>query len=127
MSTFTPPTDDVVPPIYIGDDTGRDLPSHYADVPRAMHRLMLHYAQRPRGRNVFLMMDGAITEDQPPNWNPVDPTGPFWSGWNPLTHQLDSSTLPTSQQVRKVFWGGTANPVTAAEAALLTAAGYTIT
>lgn len=129
MPTFTPPTDDVVPLVYIGpgSEQGYDMPYHYADTTRSMQKLMGRFVRRPRGRNVFLMVDGSVTETEPPQWNPVDPTGPVSQGWNPLTHTLDSTTLPTSQQVVKVFWGGCANPVTDAEAAVLTAAGYIVT
>lgn len=127
MSTFTPPTDLVVSQTYIGSgETGMDLPSHYRDVPPAMHRLMSRYRQGARGRNVFLMADGSVTETQPSNWDPSNPSGPVTQGWNPFTHSQDSDTLPTSQQVRKVFWGGCANPVTSAEATILTNAGYTV-
>lgn len=128
MSTFTPPTDAIVPTVYVGSgETGMDLPSHYRDVPPAMHRLMGRFRQGNRGRNVFLMADGSITETQPPQWDPSNPTGPVTQGWNPFTHSQDTSSLLSSQQVVKVFWGGCANPVSSAEATALTNAGYTVT
>lgn len=124
MSVFTPPTDDLVSPTYVGGPPGQDLPSHYADTAPAMDRLMGRYVRRPRGRNVFLMVDGSYSETQPANWDPSNPTGPVTRGWNPFTHSEDSTFLPSSQQVAKVYWGGCANPVTAAEVSALTAAGY---
>ena len=126
MTVFRPPTDNIVPPVYVGagGEQGIDLPSHYADTIPAMHKLMRHYKSGARGRNVFLMQDNSVTEVQPPNWDPNNPTGPISSGYNPFTQTTDSVTLPASQQVKKVFWGGTDNPVTAAEVTILTAAGY---
>lgn len=88
---------------------------------------MGRYVQRPRGRNVFLMQDNSVTEVQPPNWDPTNLTGPTVQGYNPFTHVTDSTTLASSLQVKRVFWGGCANPVTSAEATILTNAGYTVT
>lgn len=91
-----------------------------------MQRLMGRYRNGPRGPNVFLMADGSLSETQPPNWDPSDPTGPIARNWNPFTHTEDDTFLPSSQQVVKVFWGGCANPVTDEEATILEAAGYTV-
>lgn len=93
MAIFRPPVDMIVPPIY---PLGPDDESHYAPTTGAIHRLMSRYAAGPRGRNVFLLNDGTITETQP----------------NDLT------------TVNKVYWGACDNPVTAAEVTALQAAGY---
>jgi hypothetical protein len=55
-----------------------------------------HVALSPRGRNVFLLTNGNITENQP----------------------SDATT------VSKIYYGGHATEVTAEEVAALTAAGY---
>lgn len=66
--------------------------------------LMRYYAPRPEGRNVYMLTDGTITE--------ADPDG----------------TTVTWDDVATVWWGGhEAVEVTAAQAAALTAAGYTVT
>lgn len=86
----------------------------------AIRRLFRHFASTPRGRNVFLLTDGTVTETQPANWNPDDPTGVVNTSW-----YLGQATVTYATQiVRKVFWGGCANPITADEQAILTAAGY---
>lgn len=124
MSVFTPPTDNVVPPIYVGPGgaQGFDLPDHYADVDPAMIKLFRHYAQRPRGRNVFALSDGTFTETQPANWDPSNPSAPYVQGYNPFTFTTDSTSM--NPYVTKVYWGGSDNPLTAAEVTALTAAGY---
>lgn len=123
--TFSPPVDANVSPItdYFGNvPSGTD---------RLATRLFAHYRNNLRGRNVYLMMDGSLSEEQPPNFDPADPTAPIaWSytyagGANP-PDGVTSFSLPASQQVRRVFWGARANPVTAEEAAILRAAGYTV-
>lgn len=126
MAVFTPPTVNDVSPIYLGPGkkTGVDHPAHYRDSTPAMQTLMSRYAMRPRGVNVYLMADGSVTEVEPPQWNPQDPSGPVNQGYNPFTHQVDATYLPSSQQVVKVFWGATDNPVTAEEVTILTEAGY---
>ena len=89
MPTFRPPTDDFVvlgiPP--------EDFDSKEK---RLAYNLFRHYNPEPRGRNVFLLIDGTYTENEP---NDRD-------------------------IIRKVYWGGTNNDITAEEAASLTAAGY---
>lgn len=125
MSVFRPPTDDIVPPIYIGPGaaSGHDE-KHYRDVHPSMQRLMAHYAMRPRGRNVYLMADGSVTETEPPQWNPQDPGGPITQGYNPFTHATDTTTLPANKQVTRVYWGACDNPITAEEETILVEAGY---
>ena len=63
---------------------------------RFAYGLFKHYANDARGRNVFLLTDGTYTENEP----------------NDIT------------TIRKVYWGGTNNEVSADEVASLTAAGY---
>lgn len=63
---------------------------------RTAYNLFRHYDPEPRGRNVFLLTNGTYTENEP----------------------NDISTI------RKVYWGGSENEVTADEVASLTAAGY---
>lgn len=63
---------------------------------RLANRLMRHYGTLPRGRNVFLLSDGSITETQP----------------------TDAS------RVTRVYFGGHVEPITDAESSALTSAGY---
>lgn len=63
---------------------------------RMAYNLFRHYDPEPRGRNVFLLTNGTYTEDEP----------------------NDRSIIS------KVYFGGSNNDVTDAEAASLTAAGY---
>lgn len=110
-----------------------------ADADPAMLRLFAHYRSGPRGRLVFLMNDGSVTENQPPNWDGSVATPPelvnpstqqpyaysycYAGGVNPPTG-VTTFTLPANQQVARIYWGGVANPITAAEKAILLAAGY---
>lgn len=73
--------------------------------PRGLaYRLMRYFGTMDRGRNVFLLKNGTVTETDP-----------------------DSRTVLWSD-VDTVWWGSAAEPyvVTDAQAALLTAAGYTV-
>ena len=135
MATFFPPTDLQVGPItdYFGNTP--------EDADPLMLRLFAHYAPEPRGRNVYLMNDNSITENQPPNWDgsTFAGQGPNVSSQQPYAYSytyaggvnppngVTTFTLPPNQQVKRIFFGGVANPVTAAEAVLLIAAGYTVT
>lgn len=60
------------------------------------NRLMRYYSPIVEGVNVFILTDGTVTTTQPASWD----------------------------DVRRVLWGAHDEPVTSAEAALLTAAGY---
>jgi hypothetical protein len=78
------------------------------DVPAVLDRkdpaynLFRHYAPRARGINVYICTDGTVTED-------------------------DSIVTDTTKTVAKTFHGGhTHTNVSAAHAALLTGAGYTV-
>lgn len=92
MPTFMPPTE----PYAQFDETRR-----YG----IAYKLMRYFGSLDRGRNVFLLNDGTITETDP-----------------------DSRTILWSD-VDTVWWGSAAEPyvVTEEQAALLTAAGYTVT
>ena len=81
MPTFTPPTVNDVPAVYVGD---RDQdPWRF-------------FADGPRGVNVWKLLDGTYTQVEPQNYT----------------------------NVAILYHGGHAHPITAGEAALLTAAGY---
>lgn len=83
--TFTPPV------VY---DRARTVPyRHPGNV------LMRHYSPLPRGKNVYLLVDGTVTETQP---------------W-----EAQPGTV-----IRRVFFGAHSEPIDAAEKSLLTAAGY---
>lgn len=84
MATFTPPTVADVPAVFPED--------------RANHSPWRHYAPGLRGINVWKLLDGTYTEDEP------DP-----------------------DLVAIVYLGAHTYTVDAAEAAALTAAGYTVT
>ena len=93
MATFQPPIDEgVVPRVYL------TWPDHYRPVPRIAQRLFARYKRHDRGRNVYLLTDNTVTEEQP----------------------SDMST------VQRIFYGGHIEPVNAAEEAILVAAGYTV-
>lgn len=81
MPVFSPPTDNLV--VYDGFDP-------------VARRLFRRVTPGKRGRNVFLLIDGTYTENQPRYWSDVD----------------------------KVYYGGMDHQITAAEQASLTAAGY---
>lgn len=89
MSIFRPPTDDFVP---------LALPPKPEDSQeaRVAFNLFSHYANDPRGRNVFKLTNGTFTENEP-----------------------NDNTL-----IAKVYFGGSDNVVTPQEVAELTAAGY---
>jgi hypothetical protein len=89
MSIFRPPTDNFVP---------LALPPSQESTQeqRLAYGLYRHYANDPRGRNVFKLTDGTFTENEPYDM-----------------------TL-----VAKIYWGGSDNLVTSTEIAELTAAGY---
>jgi len=89
MSIFRPPTDDFVP---------LALPPKPEDSQEARlaFNLFRHYANDPRGRNVFKLTNGTFTENEP-----------------------NDNTL-----IAKVYFGGSDNVVTPQEVSELTAAGY---
>lgn len=121
MPTFTPPTDKVVPSVYIG---GPDM--HYP-VPNFMERLMRHFVSQYRGRNIFLMSDGTVQDSQiqgtPPNMiqPPTDPYArAIYESGGAMVEQ-DFFQVP---YVVRTLYGGVANSISSAEATQLTNAGY---
>ena len=117
---FVPPSDDIVPPIYVVPD--RDYPS-------TMNPLMRHYRNQTRGRNIFLMSDGTVIDSQlqytPPNMiqPPTDPYVRTIYEQGGAMIEVDTFQVP---YVTATMYGGCRNPVTPAQAAQLEAAGYTV-
>jgi hypothetical protein len=93
MATFTPPTDNFVVPVIVGDTTNNVFLSKEE---KMANRLGTHIHASGRGRNVFLLTSGTITERQPSDYATIS----------------------------KVYYGGHANDITDSEATALTAAGY---
>lgn len=93
MATFTPPTDNFVIPAIIGDVTNN---VYLSKEERIANRLGTHIHPSGRGRNVFLLTSGIITERQPSDYATIS----------------------------KVYYGGHVNDITDSEATALTAAGY---
>lgn len=89
MSIFRPPTDDFmvlgIPP--------KEFDSQEV---RLAYRLFKHFDAEPRGRNVFKLVDGSFTENEP----------------------NDNTTIS------RTYFGGSDNIVSPQEVAELTAAGY---
>lgn len=101
MPTFTPPADNIVGPTAVDDSECDPL----------ANRLMRFYRARPRGRNVFILTDNTVTENLPA-----------------ATYASNGELIASAwDQVAATFWGGHAPyTVTAAQAALLTGAGYVV-
>lgn len=100
MATFTPPADNLVPPIAVDS---RDVTDPLAQ------KLFRYYKSRPRGRNVFILTNNTVTEDLPASSYNAD------------------GTLNTEawSQVSRVFYGGHIGyQISASEQSILTAAGY---
>lgn len=119
---FFPATDAIVPPIYIVEDP-------YYPCDPAMNRLMRHYKNQQRGRNIFKMSDGTFVDSQvggtPPNMiqPPTDPYARAISESGGATVEQDFFQVP---YVVRTYYGGTYNQITAAEKAALIAAGYLV-
>ena len=128
MPLFTPPTDNIVPQIYLGG------PDPVFVIDSAMQRIFRHFRTRPRGRNIFRMSDGTIIDSQdtsfgaassgtPPNMiqPPTDPySRAVYESGGALIEQ-DFFQVP---YVVRTYYGGSDNQITSAEATILTAAGY---
>lgn len=100
MPVFTPPVDTILPPV---SDDPREIRANPLG-----YRLRRHYARGLVGRNVFKLVDGTYTEAQPAIY--IDASATF-KGDPAIT-------------VLVTYLGGHSHPVTTAEAAALTAAGY---
>ena len=100
--TFTPPSFGRIP-----TTVPRGTPQ-WEPVSNALQR---NYRPRQEGTNVYLLSNDTVTETDPDTFNV------FWS-------RTDGTPY-----VKRVFWGSTADPyeLTPAEAAILDAAGYTLT
>jgi hypothetical protein len=122
MPTFTPAIDNIVPPIYIGG------PDPHYPVAVQMQRLMRHFVNQNRGRNIFLMSDGTFVDSQvggiPPNMiqPPTDPYARTVYESGGATVETDSFQVP---YVVRTYYGGVTNIITTLEATNLTNAGYT--
>jgi hypothetical protein len=82
-----------------------------------------------RADNVYIMADGTVTIQQPPNWSPSGTDYPNYAHvWNypgsATIAQHEVFTLPANQTVRSFFPGGHVNPCSDADYATLLAAGY---
>ena len=89
MPTFRPPTDNFVPLALPPDQES-------TAEERLAWNLFRHYQNDPRGRNVFKLTNGTITENEP----------------------NDNTTIA------RTYFGGSDNIITDTEASELTAAGY---
>lgn len=89
MPTFTPPT-------------SQDRPTTTLEGNHPGDSLMRHFAPLTRGRNVYILPDGTVTES-------------------------DGSVDWSTQNSADVFYGGHTHTVTTAQQAILVAAGYTVT
>ncbi len=119
MPTFTPPSDDIVPAVYVTPDIMH---------PSSMNPLFRHFKQQTRGRNIFLMSDGTIRDSQvqgtPPNMiqPPTDPyVRSIYESGGALV-EVDTYQVP---YVVRTYYGGSINQITSAEATTLNNAGYT--
>jgi hypothetical protein len=105
VNTFTPPATSTVPPV-LPPGTGGQTPLQY--------RLWRHYRSRPEGRNVYVLSDGTVTEDDP------DSETVHWFGG----HDSPADGTP---YVVHVFYGGHDDYIIDdATATLLAAEGYTV-
>ena len=126
MAVFTPPTDAIVSPVYTGPGLAPPDDPYYPVDP-LMHRLMRHYKQQNRGRNIFEMSDGTFVDSQvggtPPNMI-QPPTDPYVTVFDATSGTLQVTQTFQTPYVVRTYYGGTNNQVNATEAAALTAAGY---
>lgn len=132
MTVCTPSADDVVGPIYYPDYPapgygGRFVNDAYYPVDPLMQRLFRHMHRQTRGRNLFLMSDGTVVDSQvggtPPNMI-LPRTDPYVTVFDATSGSLQITQTFQTPYVTAVMYGGSANPVTAAQAAQLTAAGF---
>lgn len=97
---FCPPVTETSGPDYIpADVSGQD---HFYPSPEPIRRLMRRYKPTDRALNVFKLVDGTYTTDQP--------------------YEAIPGTV-----ISHVYWGGHCDLVGDTEAAALQAAGYTVT
>ena len=127
MAVFTPPTDDIVPPVDIVADP-------WFPTDPCMNKLMRHFRNQTRGRNIFLMSDGTVIDSQdtsygaasagtPPNMI-QPPTDPYARAVYESGGALVEQDFFQTPYVVRTLYGGSDNQVSAAEVTTLTAAGY---
>lgn len=121
--TFTPPL-------------VKDRPTYNADTPAFQVELWRHYERRYRGVNVWILSDGSVVQDTPTaensstNLDNVLP-GDIMNGSAPYVTStyIDPGANPQVPTVHTTshnpypvtfFYGGRTNPITAAQATLLT-------
>lgn len=68
MATFTPPTDNFVVPIVVGDVSNNVFLSKEEKI---ANHLGAHIHPSGRGRNVFLLTSGTYTERQPSDYSTI--------------------------------------------------------
>lgn len=111
MPTFQPPSIDDVPPVLDGPYPWPTGPIEY--------RLFSHYKSRARGRTLILTNDGVV--HGPYDW-PVQMVSQDNSQFSVFQEQ-GLQEIPYTN-IARVFLGGHIHDINAAEAAILTAAGY---
>lgn len=111
-----------------------DIPNYLPTSSADQKGLWRHYRLKNRGVNVFLLSDGTYVQDtatvensnsgMPLPWIINDPSGPY-----SYTTNFDGTieTASLNPYIVKVYEGGHVHPVSASEAAALSAAGYQIT
>ncbi len=111
MATFTPPTVNDTPPV---------LPVGDPDQEPGAYRLFRHFRARPSGINVYQYRVGSGMQLAVGIISEVDPYS---------TYNADGSLASNGwDDLETVWWGGHDDvPITAAQSALLVAAGYTVT
>jgi hypothetical protein len=102
MPTFTPPTDNIGPPVN-PDTVGNEW------------HLMGYYPTTARGRNIWKLPDGTFTDVQP--W-------PLASPQDKAEGNLPIGTTTTVVTYLYVYYGGHSYPISQAEADALAAQGY---
>lgn len=132
--TFTPPVDN--------NQVSR-IADFFGVTPRdaepAGLALAKYFKSGNRGRNVWVMNDGSVTEVQPPNWDGTQSDGravnastqnPFATSFTYIggAGGTGSTTFtnPANQQVRSFYPGGHTTPVQPVDVVPLQNAGYTL-
>lgn len=139
MSTFTPPTLDVIPPINYAES--KHAPPAREANPQGLN-LMKYFPQRARGVNVWKMTDGTYWMSDPvPGVTFTGTIGwPYPDSPSPVNNAISSSWYPggaggaggsgpggdiqtVSPNIEIEYYGGHSYTVTSAEAADLVAVG----
>ena len=77
MSTFSPPTEDLVVPVIVGEHmNGQYLPKEQ----RLANRLGTHIVASPRGKIVYLLSNSSYVQKQPSDMTTVTKT--YYGGHN---------------------------------------------